>query len=61
MKERGISPDHVADVLRSPGVEKPAERENAKRYEKALSRKTRLAVIAEERPIEFWVISAWWM
>ena len=60
LAERGVSKEHVARSLRQPEVERPAKREDARRFEKAISRKRRVVVIAEERATEFWVISAWW-
>ena len=60
LAERGVSKEHVARALRQPDAERPAKREDAKRYEKAISKKRRVVVIAEERATEFWVISTWW-
>jgi hypothetical protein len=59
LTERGVSTDQVARTLRNPDVVRPAKSPRAKRFEKALSKRTRLVVIAEEKPTEFLVISAW--
>jgi uncharacterized protein DUF4258 len=58
--ERGISRDQAAQVLRDPDAERPAKNRAARRFEKALSKRSRLVVIAEEKAAEFWVITAWW-
>jgi hypothetical protein len=60
LEERGVSRENVALALRHPDTTRPARRENARRFEKAVSRRRRLIVIAEERTTEFCVITAWW-
>jgi hypothetical protein len=60
MSQRGVSSDQVAQTLRKPDTERPAKNQNAKRFEKTFSKTKRLSVIAEEKPAEFWVISAFW-
>ena len=50
--ERGVSHDYVAQTLHYPDLVRAAKRPHSKRFEKAFSRRRRLAVIAEEKPIE---------
>ena len=60
MRERGVSHDNVAQTLFQPDAVRPAKTRKAHVFEKALSKRKRLKVVAEERPLEFWVISALW-
>lgn len=59
MAERGISKEQVTRAIRHPDKQGPAKRADATRFEKKLSPKKRLIVIAEEHVREFWVITAW--
>jgi hypothetical protein len=59
LRERGISKNQVAQALRHPDTERRAKNRKARRFEKALSARNRLVVIAEEKATEFLVISAW--
>ena len=61
MAARGIDKRQVEKVVRDPDTVRPANRDNADRLEKAISRRRRLAVIASEHRSEFWIISAFWM
>jgi hypothetical protein len=61
LAQRGVTESQVAQTLRGPESVRPAKRPDAKRFEKAISRRRRLAVIAIEESSLFWVISAWWM
>jgi hypothetical protein len=55
------SAEQVAQTLRYPDTYRLAKSRHAKRFEKALPRNKRLAVIAQEKPTEFWVITVFWM
>ena len=57
--ERGVSRDQVSQTLRQPDAERKAKRKGAKRFEKSISKRMRIVVIAEETASEFMVISAW--
>lgn len=48
LAQRAISKAQVSQVLRTPDQERMARREDARRFEKALSKTRRLAVIAIE-------------
>jgi hypothetical protein len=61
LAQRGVPESQVAQTLRNPDSVRPAKRPDAKRFEKAISRQRRLAVIAVEESASFWVISVWWM
>lgn len=59
MEERGVSEAEVESVLERPQVRRPARREGAFRFERAISKRRRVVVIAEETK-NFWrVVSAW--
>jgi hypothetical protein len=57
--ERGISRDQVSQTLRRPDTEREANRPGARRFEKSISKRIRIVVIAEETTHEFVVITAW--
>ena len=59
MAERGISKSQVERTLKNPDKTGPAQRPGATKYEKAISKKVRVRVIADEFPNEIWVITAW--
>jgi len=59
MEQRGVSKEQVRKALRDPDVERPAKRDDARLFEKHISRKRRLRVIASEDKTSFWVITAW--
>jgi arginine repressor len=59
LAERGISKDQVSRTLREPDAVRTAKRMGARRFEKAMSKRNRLVVIAEETANEFMVISTW--
>jgi hypothetical protein len=59
MQERGISRSNVEQTLHNPDTVRPAKNRNARVFEKTLSKRKRLKVIAEEKPLEFWVITAY--
>ena len=61
MQQRGISKEQVAQVLRRPQANRSARREGAKRLERRLSAKRRLAVIVEETDRFIRIVSAFWM
>ena len=60
MAQRGVTSTHVASALRNPDAERPAKRKDARRFEKVISKRRRVVVIASESASDFWVISAWW-
>lgn len=59
MKSRGIDKPSVERVLRAPDRVRKAKRGDAKRYEKAISKRRTIVVIASEDKDSIWVISAW--
>ena len=59
MRRRGISEIQVERAIREPDVVRPARRQGAQRFEKRLSKRRRLTVIAEVEKRETWVITAW--
>lgn len=61
MNQRGISTDQVERSVRSPDQERRATREGAIRFEKRLSNRRRLAVIADEESTLIRVVTAFWM
>lgn len=61
MRERGVSATQIERTLRSPDKERQARRPGARRYEKAISSRRRLAVIAEPGQDFVTVITVWWM
>lgn len=61
LHQRGVDKSQVAKTLRNPDSERPARRPGATRFEKALSRRRRLAVIAIEWRDSFLVLSAFWI
>ena len=61
MHWRSISRLQVAKTVRNPDAERKARREGATRFEKKLSTRRRLGVIADEYASEFLVITAFWM
>ena len=61
MAQRGVSEQQIREAVRHPSAVRSAKRYGAKRFEKVISRRRRLCVIAEERELEFWIVSAWWM
>ena len=61
LRQRGVDKSQVAKTLRSPDSERPARRPGATRFEKALSKRRRLAVIALDSRDSFLVLSAFWI
>ena len=60
MQQRGVSEQQVSQTVRNPDTRRPARRDDARRFEKALSSKRRLVVIARETDSSFTVISTFW-
>lgn len=60
MQQRGVSEKQVSQTLRDPDAERPARRDDDRRYEKQLSSKRRLVVIARENDSSFTVISTFY-
>ena len=61
MRKRGISREQAKEVVRKPDTIRKAKnqaRESAKRYEKRFSARSRIAVIADERSTEIWIVTA---
>ena len=61
LQQRSVDKSQVAEILRTPDAERSARRTDATRFEKALSRRRRLAVIAIESSDSFLVLSAFWI
>jgi hypothetical protein len=61
MRQRGVSGEEVEACVAKPDLTRPARAADARRFEKAFSRRRRVAVIAEERDDHIRVITAWWM
>jgi hypothetical protein len=61
LQQRGVDKSRVAETLRNPDAERPAGRTDATRFEKALSPRRRLAVMAIESSDSFLVLSAFWI
>jgi len=61
LHERGVSEEQVERTLRSPDKVRPARRPGFRRYEKAISTRRRLAVIAEPGQDFVTVLTVWWM
>jgi hypothetical protein len=61
LQQRSVDKPQIAETLRNPNAERPARRADAKRFEKALSPRRRLAVIAIESSDSFLVLSAFWI
>ena len=61
MGQRGVFDEQVERTVRSPDTVRAAKRTGARRFEKAISRRKRLAVIAGVTGREIRVVSAWWM
>ncbi len=61
MRQRSISEKQVEQAVYYPQVIRPARRRGAGRFEKQLSTRRRLAVIAEERTDLITIISAFWI
>ena len=59
MKERGIEKSMIEKALRAPDLVRDAKRDDAKRYEKSISKRRKIVVIASQDRDSFWVISAW--
>lgn len=59
MNKRGIDDRQVEEAIYHPDAVRPAKRDGARRYEKKLSKRRRVRVIAEETDSEIWVITAW--
>ena len=61
MRQRGVSHEQVERTVGSPDAVRPAKRLGAKRFEKVISRRKRLAVIAAVTGREIRIVSVWWM
>ena len=61
MRQRDVSPEQVEQTVRFPDTVRPAKRPGAKRFEKMISRRKRLAVIAGVGGREIRIVSVWWM
>jgi hypothetical protein len=61
LQQRSVDKSQVARTLRNPDAERPARRPDATRFERALSPRRRLAVIAIESSDSFLVLSAFWV
>ena len=61
MSQRGVTSDQVRQTLRHPDRVRRAKREDAQRFEKQVTAKKSLCVIATEDDQEFRVISVWWL
>ena len=61
MQERGISKQHVEKAVRAPDQVREAKNKGARRFEKKISSRRRIAVIAGESDREFEVITAFWL
>ncbi|MHC4698695.1 MAG: DUF4258 domain-containing protein [Planctomycetota bacterium] len=59
MRRRGVTTEQVELAIRQPDAARPAKRPGATRFEKRLSARRRVIVIAEEDSRSFWVITAW--
>lgn len=59
MRRRGITKEQVEATIRRPSAIQPAQRKGAKRFERKLSARKQMNVIAEEGSREFWIITAW--
>ena len=60
MRERHVSPADVVRTLSSPDAVRSAQSKKARRFEKVLSTGRRLTVIAEDTPLQFWVVTVFW-
>jgi hypothetical protein len=61
MRQRAVSKHEIEACVTKPDLMRPARAVGARRFEKKLLRRRRLAVIAEERDDHIRVITAWWM
>ena len=61
MQDRGVSCDQVGKVVRRPTENRPAKRKGARRLEKRISVKKRLAVIVEEEKDFIRIVTAFWI
>ena len=61
MRRRGIDESQVMAAITHPDTVRSAKRAGALRFEKRLSPRRRLAVIAEEDASSIWVITAFLM
>jgi len=59
LNQRGISYEQIEQTIKSADAVRKAKRKGTKRFEKKLSKRTRITVIAEEHASEIWVISVW--
>ena len=61
MQQRAVSRDQIEACVTKPDLMRPARSVGARRFEKQLSRKKRLAVVIEEHDAYIRVITAWWI
>ena len=61
MRQRSIREDQAERTVHDPQVIRPARRRGARRFERELSPRRRLAVIAEESTDMITIISAFWV
>ena len=61
MEDRNVSRQHVRSTLTDPSAQRPARIEGAIRFERPISSRKRLAVIALEDSTSFTVITVFWM
>ena len=61
IQRRGISKTLTTMTVRNSDTERPARRADARRFEKKLSRRRRLVVIAVEHRSHLLIITAFWM
>ena len=59
MRSRSPTLDQVRQVIMEPDAIRPADKPDRKRYEKQMSKRKKIIVIAKERSREFEVITAW--
>jgi len=60
-RQRGVSHEQVERTVRFPDAVRSAKRPRAKRFEKAISRRKRLVVIAGVSGRDIRIVSVWWM
>ena len=61
MRQRSISEDQVEEAILSPDHTRKARRRGARRVEKRISTRRRLAVIIEEAPDFIRILTAFWV
>ena len=59
MRGRGITEGQVEQTIRKPDRTASARRPGATRFERRLSTRRTIVVVAEKHAMSFWVITAW--